>query len=79
MTVLLKHGDDLAQRIHQIARAKYPASVARVLVRTDDVQLVITRDGSGANFPLGSIDKLRQMGDDELNEHVWKMTTFPHR
>jgi hypothetical protein len=73
MTALLKHGNDLAQRIHQIVKAKYPASVTQVLFRTDNVQLVMTQDGSGANFPLGSIDKLQQMGDDELNEHIWKM------
>jgi hypothetical protein len=59
MTALLKHSDDLAQRIQQIARAKYPSCVARVFFPADDVQLVITQDGSGANFPLGSIDKLQ--------------------
>jgi hypothetical protein len=69
---LLKHSNDLAQRIQQIVKAKYPASVARVFFRTDNVQLVITQDGSGTNFPLGSIDKLQQMADDELNEHIWK-------
>jgi hypothetical protein len=77
MTAQLKHSNDLAQRIRQIVNAKYPARVTRVFFRTGNVQLVITQDGSGANFPLGSIDKLQQMGDDELNEHIWKMRAIP--
>jgi hypothetical protein len=74
MAALLKDSDDLAQRIRQIVKVKYPSSVARVFFRTEDVQLVVTQDGSGTNFPLGSIDKLQQMGDDELHEHIWKIT-----
>jgi hypothetical protein len=75
---LLKHSYDLAQPIHQIVQAKHPASVSQVFFRTDNVRLVITHDGGGASFPLGSVEELQQMGDVELNEHIWIMKAFPH-
>jgi hypothetical protein len=75
MAALLQHGDDLAQRIEQIVKAKYPASVARVYFRADDVLLVLTHAGGGANFPLGPFDKLQHLADDELSKHILRMTS----
>ena len=67
MTALLKYSDDLAQRIHQIVKVKYPAQFTQVLFHTDR-STCNTQDGSGATCALGSIDKLQQMGDAEVIE-----------